>query len=209
MTDAPSMRERMLAGELYIADDPELGQESARARKLIHQLNISDPTDATRHREILTELLAAFGDGSEIRPPFYCDYGYQTSIGARCFLNWGVVSLDVATVTIGDDVQIGPNVQLLTGHSPDQSRLAPGQVGGGRADRAHGQRLAGRRRDRRPGCHDRKEHRRRRRRGCGPRSARERGGCGKPGWGDPHLRRLIKTTRVQQVRTAVWPLRDE
>ena len=118
MTDAPSMRERMLAGELYIADDPELGQESARARKLIHQLNISDPTDATRHREILTELLAAFGDGSEIRPPFYCDYGYQTSIGARCFLNWGVVSLDVATVTIGDDVQIGPNVQLLTATHP-------------------------------------------------------------------------------------------
>jgi maltose O-acetyltransferase len=57
-------------------------------------------------REILIELLAAFGEGTEIRPPFYCDYGYQTLVGARCFLNWGVTSLGVATVTIGDDVQI-------------------------------------------------------------------------------------------------------
>lgn len=88
MTDTPSMRERMLAGELYIADDPELAAESARARVLTHRLNMADPTDAAAHRAILTELLAAFGVGSEIRPPFYCDYGYQTSVGARCFLNW-------------------------------------------------------------------------------------------------------------------------
>jgi maltose O-acetyltransferase len=118
MTDTPSMRERMLAGELYIADDPPLAAESARARRLTQQLNMSDPTDAPRHRAILTELLAAFGEASEIRPPFYCDYGYQTSIGARCFVNWGLVSLDVATVTIGDDVDIGPNVQLLTATHP-------------------------------------------------------------------------------------------
>jgi maltose O-acetyltransferase len=50
MTETPSMRERMLAGELYIADDPELAAESARARRLTHQLNMLDPTDAARHR---------------------------------------------------------------------------------------------------------------------------------------------------------------
>ncbi len=118
MTDTPSMRERMLAGELYVADDPELAAQSARARGLTHQLNLTDPTDAAGHRRILAELLGAFGEGSEIRPPFYCDYGYQTSIGARCFVNWGLMSVDVATVTIGDDVQIGPNVQLLTATHP-------------------------------------------------------------------------------------------
>jgi maltose O-acetyltransferase len=67
---------------------------------------------------VLTELLGAFGESSEIRPPFYCDYGYQTFIGARTFANFGLVSLDVATVTIGDDVQIGPDVQLLTPTHP-------------------------------------------------------------------------------------------
>jgi maltose O-acetyltransferase len=77
------MRERMLAGELYIADDPELAVESARARALTHQLNMADPRDAAGHRAILTELLSAFGEGSEVRPPFYCDYGYQTGNPAR------------------------------------------------------------------------------------------------------------------------------
>src|SRR5919202_5473395 len=76
-----------------------------------------------RRRELLTELLGAFGEESEIRPPLWCDYGYQTFVGARCFANWGLISLDVATVTIGDDVQqIGPNVQLLTATHPLEPR---------------------------------------------------------------------------------------
>ena len=118
MPDAPSMRERMLAGELYIADDAELAEQSARARALTHRLSMSDPSDAAGHRAILTELLASFGAGSELRPPFYCEYGYQTTIGVRCFVNWGLVSLDVAKISIGDDVQIGPSVQLLTATHP-------------------------------------------------------------------------------------------
>ena len=69
-------------------------------------------------RAVLTELLGAFGEDSHIRPPFLCDYGYQTSIGARTFANFGLICLDVATITIGDDVQIGPNVQLLTPTHP-------------------------------------------------------------------------------------------
>lgn len=118
MTSERSMRERMLAGKLYLADDPDLARESARAQALAHQLSTADPTDGALLRRILTELLGAFGEGSEIRPPFRCDYGYQTFFGARSFANWGLVSLDVATVTIGDDVQIGPNVQLLTATHP-------------------------------------------------------------------------------------------
>jgi len=102
---------------IYIADDPELAEQSSRAGGLIHQLNMSEPNDLATHRAILTELLAALGEGSEIRPPFYFDYGYQTSIGAL-LPELGLVSLDVVAVTIGDDVQIGPNVQLLTATHP-------------------------------------------------------------------------------------------
>src|SRR3712207_7663785 len=81
-----------------------------------------DPTDDEGRRGILTELLGAFGPGSEIRPPFHCDYGYQTTVGARTFANFGLVVLDVARVSIGDDVQLGPRVQLLTATHP----LEPG-----------------------------------------------------------------------------------
>jgi maltose O-acetyltransferase len=113
-----TMRERMLAGELYIADDPELARDADRALTLTHRLNSMDPTDATGRRKLLTELLGAFGNDSDIRPPFRCDYGYQTFVGARVFANFGLISLDVAAVTIGDDVMIGPNVQLLTATHP-------------------------------------------------------------------------------------------
>ena len=117
-----SMRDRMLAGELYLADDPELAGESARAQRLTHEINTIDPTLTERRLALLRELLGSFGEGSEIRPPLRMDYGYQTTVGARTFANFGLVVLDVATVTIGDDVQIGPNVQLLTATHP----LEPG-----------------------------------------------------------------------------------
>lgn len=112
------MYERMLAGEPYIADDPAIERESRRVQRLTHLINTLDPTDLARRRDLLTELLGAFGEGSEIRPPLQVDYGHQTFIGARTFANWGLISLDVATVTIGDDVQIGPGVQLLTATHP-------------------------------------------------------------------------------------------
>lgn len=117
-----TMRDRMLAGELYLADDPEIIQDLDRAQRLTHELNTTDPTDRARRRALLTELFGGFGADSEIRPPLQCDYGYQTTIGARTFANFGLVVLDVATVTIGDDVQMGPNVQLLTATHP----LEPG-----------------------------------------------------------------------------------
>jgi len=116
------MRDRMLAGDDYIADDPEIARDSTRAQWLTHRYNTMDPTDGAARRALLEELLGDFGPGSEIRAPFHCDYGYRTTVGARTFANFGLVVLDVAEVTIGDDVQLGPNVQLLTATHP----LEPG-----------------------------------------------------------------------------------
>jgi len=113
-----SMRERMLAGEPYIADDPELAAALRRAQVLSHRYNTHDPADADGQRALLVELLGSLGEGTEIRPPFHCDYGTHTTVGARTFANFGLVVLDVAPVTIGDDVQIGPYVQLLTATHP-------------------------------------------------------------------------------------------
>lgn len=118
VTDERTMRDRMLAGEEYIADDPDLARENAHAQALTHAYNTTDPTDRDRLRALLTELLGSVGEGSTILPPFRCDYGYRTTVGARVFANFGLVCLDVGPVTIGDDVQIGPGVQLLTPTHP-------------------------------------------------------------------------------------------
>lgn len=119
--DRRSQRERMLAGDPYIADDPELSADNLRATRLMEELNGSAADNPAERRRILTQLLGAFGQDAQIRPPLYCDYGYQIRVGARTFINFGLVALDVATITIGQDVQIGPNVQLLTPTHPVQA----------------------------------------------------------------------------------------
>jgi maltose O-acetyltransferase len=121
--DERSQRERMLAGDLYIAADPELQRQSCRAQLLCERYNGTSVTEQEERRRILCELLGSVGDGVEIRPPFYCDYGYQIHIGARTFANFNLVALDVARITIGEDVQLGPNVQLLTATHPTEPEL--------------------------------------------------------------------------------------
>jgi maltose O-acetyltransferase len=108
----------MLAGDQYIAVDEDLAREGNRAAVLTAEFNAAAGDDHAKRAAILRELLGAIGEGSVIRPPFHCDYGYQTFIGARTFANWGLIALDVGKITIGDDVQIGPNVQLLTATHP-------------------------------------------------------------------------------------------
>lgn len=116
--DGRSMRERMEAGELYLADDPELGEMSTRALDLMDAYNATTARQSGVRRQLLTELLGAVGEGTEVRPPFYVDYGSNLTFGARCFANFGLVALDVARITVGDDVQLGPKVQLLTPTHP-------------------------------------------------------------------------------------------
>jgi maltose O-acetyltransferase len=121
MHDERSQRERMLAGDPYVASDPELQELSRRAMRLTEKYNRTSIDEAEERRRILVELLGSVGEGVEIRPPFYCDYGSNIRIGARTFANFGLVALDVISIVIGDDVQIGPNVQLLTPTHPTEA----------------------------------------------------------------------------------------
>jgi maltose O-acetyltransferase len=117
--DSRSHRERMLAGDPYIAaNDPDIAADAMQGRILQDRFNRTHPAESDERRRILEQWLGAFGAGSEIRPPFYCDYGRYITVGERTFANFGLVALDVAAITIGDDVQIGPNVQLLTPTHP-------------------------------------------------------------------------------------------
>jgi len=110
--------ERMLAGDLYIADDPEIAQRQQRAMRLAARFQDAYTEDAGAARAILAELLDSVGEGVDLRPPLYVDYGSNIAIGARTFVNYHLTALDVARITIGEDCQIGPNVQLLTPTHP-------------------------------------------------------------------------------------------
>lgn len=118
MTDARTPMQRMLAGELYRADDAEIQAAQADAREWMVRYNAAlRMTPAQRHT-LLAERLGAAGEGSEIRPPFHCDYGFNLHLGRGVFLNFDCVILDVVRVDIGDGTQIGPAVQIYTADHP-------------------------------------------------------------------------------------------
>jgi maltose O-acetyltransferase len=121
--DTRTQQERMLAGELYLADDPELEQASRRAYRLMKEYEARYAVDRNEAMVVLKELLGGVGLGVHIKPPLYVDYGAYITVGARTFANYGLVALDVARITIGEDVQIGPNVQLLTPTHPVEPGL--------------------------------------------------------------------------------------
>ncbi|MEH3075570.1 MAG: sugar O-acetyltransferase [Quadrisphaera sp.] len=116
--DTRTNRERMLAGDLYIADDPENARRAQRGMQLAdayHRATVAGQTDAL---SVLEDLVGFLGEGAYVKPPLFVDYGEHLSIGARTFINYNLVALDVAPITIGQDCQVGPNVQLLTPTHP-------------------------------------------------------------------------------------------
>ncbi|MBO8186258.1 sugar O-acetyltransferase [Streptomyces spirodelae] len=120
-------KQRMLAGEWYVPDDEELLADTVRRAELCAAFNAADTAPPDERRKILEELIGQLGEDVRIRPPFRCDYGTHISIGTGTFVNFGAVFLDAAPITIGRDVQIGPNVQLLTPtHELDAERRRAG-----------------------------------------------------------------------------------
>jgi len=111
-------KEKMLAGELYDPLDLQLCDDRVRTRLLIKALNETAEDEAEKRSAILKELIPNAGEGLWLQPPFYCDYGYNITIGEQVFFNFNCVILDVAEVHIGSRTLIAPNVQLYTAAHP-------------------------------------------------------------------------------------------
>lgn len=113
-----SEKHKMLSGQLYRATCPELQAEQIANKHWMQRYNTSaDLLNEQRHA-MLVEHFARVGAGAVIRPPFYCDYGYNIEIGANVFINFNCVILDICSVSIGDDCQIGPAVQIYGADHP-------------------------------------------------------------------------------------------
>jgi maltose O-acetyltransferase len=108
---------------LYDPSQPELAAARRRSRGLLARYNATAEEQADERLSLLRELLARVGAEPWIEPPFFCDYGSNTSIGDRFYANTGCVFLDSAPVTIGDRVLFGPAVQLLAATHPVEPEL--------------------------------------------------------------------------------------
>lgn len=108
-------KEKMLAGELYMATDPQLQADQRAAQTWMDRYNTAKPDERPA---LLAEGLGAVGQSVNVRAPFHVDYGYNISLSDGVFMNFGCVILDVAAVTIGAATAIGPGVQILTADHP-------------------------------------------------------------------------------------------
>lgn len=111
--------EKMIKGEVYDALHPELIQKLCETRARIWEFNSLHPDDMDkRGKEILRSLLGKTGNKFHINQPFRCDYGCNIFVGENFFANFNLTILDEAHVTIGDNVFIGPNVNIFTACHP-------------------------------------------------------------------------------------------
>ena len=112
------MKERMLRGELYHADDPAIQADAARGHALMERFNATLASEPELRDRLLRELLGEVGEGAVVRPPLWIDYGSNIAIGAGTFVNYDCVMLDVAPIRIGAACQLATRVQLLTATHP-------------------------------------------------------------------------------------------
>jgi maltose O-acetyltransferase len=118
MARVQSAKELMRAGELYRGDDPELNRELDRRQAMVGALNAIPYEHSAQRAAALAALLAGIGEGTFIRPPFYCDYGDGIRIGTRTFVNFSCTMLDGAEISVGDECMIASGVQLITATHP-------------------------------------------------------------------------------------------
>jgi maltose O-acetyltransferase len=114
-------KQKMLAGELY-RPDAEIAAEQAATKAWLERYNAALAQPVPVRHALLCERLGFVGAGAVIRPPFFCDFGYNIRLGDDVFLNFNCVILDVVEVTIGDRTQVGPTVQIYTADHPRDAK---------------------------------------------------------------------------------------
>ncbi len=117
--DDMTHKERMLAGLPYKAWLDGLPEEHMRAQSLLYQYNQTPPERWDQDLPgLLEQLLGQVGKDVTVKPPLRCDYGRNITIGDDTFINYDLMALDVAPVTIGRRVMIAPRVSIYTAGHP-------------------------------------------------------------------------------------------
>lgn len=111
-------KERMLSGKLYLASDPELQNAYRANRSMLEEFNQTSWRDGKRRGYILRAMFKKSGKFLHVEPPFYCDYGFNISVGDSFYANVGCTILDVCEVSIGNNVFFGPRVLITTASHP-------------------------------------------------------------------------------------------
>ncbi|EME7100205.1 chorismate mutase [Enterococcus faecium] len=116
MTEFKTEKEKMIAGELYFANDPELVADRMFARSQSQIINQAE--SAELRSQLLKETFGRTGKKIYMEPVINFDYGYNIFVGENFYANFNCTFLDVSTIEIGDNCMFAPNVQLYTATHP-------------------------------------------------------------------------------------------
>ena len=111
-------KEKMLAGEYYLASDPQLTEERQKARRLTRLYNQSTEEQPQERDRLIRELFGSVGKDCYIEPTFRCDYGYNIRVGDNFYANFDCVMLDVCEITIGANCMLAPRVCIYAATHP-------------------------------------------------------------------------------------------
>jgi maltose O-acetyltransferase len=115
-------KQKMLAGELYRPGSAELSADEKAAKAWMANYNAVPDRPVAERLALLKAHFGAVGKDCVIRPPFFCDFGYNIRLGDNVFLNFNCVILDIVEVSIGDRTQIGPAVQIYAADHPRDAK---------------------------------------------------------------------------------------
>ncbi len=99
-----------------------LSVENREQRNKVHDLcRQYNRSPSKGHLKKLKQAFLLCGKDVFIEAGFFCDYANKISFADRVFVNANCTFLDGGNINIGNDVLIGPNVQILTVNHPVSS----------------------------------------------------------------------------------------
>lgn len=101
-----------------MADDRKMQKEHLYVQRLCHKFSTIDPIKTNKRKKLIKKIINSIGENFTIEQPFHCDYGYFITIGKNFYANYNLTILDTAEVKIGDNVFIGPNVNIYAATHP-------------------------------------------------------------------------------------------
>ena len=125
--------DKIMAEELYDVNDRQLVEQREHARDLYETLNQTSFHDKEKLQQLINQLFGTVGIGSEVRPRFVCDYGYNIHVGNNFFANFDCILLDTCPITIGDNALLAPRVQIYTAAHPLDVKTRTSWLGCGKA----------------------------------------------------------------------------
>lgn len=111
-------KEKMIHGYLYDGSKDGLEEERLKTWKMLQQYNNWPVADSAGLELLIKKILGATKQRIKVKPPFYCDYGYNIHVGENFFANYNLTILDTSPVNIGNNVKIGPNVNIFAASHP-------------------------------------------------------------------------------------------